>query len=616
MEKIFTWIKNNTILIGILILAFVLRIYNLDFQSVWLDEVHTINESNPNFSFSQLHQALLGSDPHPPLYFVLVQLFFKLFGYSEFVLRLFSVFVGLGGIVAIYHLGKELINKNVGIIATLFTAVNYFHLYYSQEGRMYAFMFLTTIFSFLFLVKFIKSPSIKSSVLYGIFTALMIYSHFFALFALVSQCFILLYFLIFPPNQIKRLQFFKLSALAGILIGILYIPSVELLIQTAQRDSFWIPKPEKDAYIQIFKDFFGRADVLIYLMTLLIGLFFVRVFMEFKKSQNRTKITKNKYVFTFFILFVWIFITLLIPWIRSHISVPMIIDRYFINVLPVIIIAVSVGADFIQNKYIKGIVVLFVVLFSLNHIIKKQDYYNKINKTQFREVTSFISENNENKDVVVSSLGWYLPYFLNNSQIATTIITSDINTFVDTIKKDSDSIKSFWYFDAHNRPFNPNEETKKYIEENFVVDKEIELFDSWAKHFISKYTLKEFDLSQYTATYDDSVFKHYIDPFSVEDSILKMSGFIYRIGENSKGTTIKIIVFNDSSSFEIATKNSLRPDVTEYFKSENNLDYSGFETTFDISVLPKGKYTIGLVLENPKFNQKEIKVTDKTFSVE
>ena len=40
-------IKENGVLLIIIFLATFLRFYHLDFQSIWLDEIHTMIESDP-----------------------------------------------------------------------------------------------------------------------------------------------------------------------------------------------------------------------------------------------------------------------------------------------------------------------------------------------------------------------------------------------------------------------------------------------------------------------------------------------------------------------------------------------------------------------------------------
>jgi hypothetical protein len=65
--KLLNRIKSNKGLMIILFLAAILRIYHIDFQSVWLDEIHTINEANPSLSFSEMYQMMMITEPHPPL---------------------------------------------------------------------------------------------------------------------------------------------------------------------------------------------------------------------------------------------------------------------------------------------------------------------------------------------------------------------------------------------------------------------------------------------------------------------------------------------------------------------------------------------------------------------
>ena len=122
------WFKPNYALLVVLLVAATLRFFHVDYQSVWLDEIHTLNEANPSLSLSGIYNAILGADPHPPLYFIILNFVFKIFGYTTFVARMFSAVVGVASIVGMYFLGKELFNNKVGIYASLLLAVNYFHL--------------------------------------------------------------------------------------------------------------------------------------------------------------------------------------------------------------------------------------------------------------------------------------------------------------------------------------------------------------------------------------------------------------------------------------------------------------------------------------------------------
>ncbi|MDK2772819.1 MAG: hypothetical protein KYX68_11420, partial [Flavobacterium sp.] len=89
MRNIF--LKENKWIVIILLLAFVLRVFNLGFQSAWLDEIHTLIESNPKWSFFEVYNEVLKGEQIPPHYFYIVFFFFNSFGKTILVARSISV---------------------------------------------------------------------------------------------------------------------------------------------------------------------------------------------------------------------------------------------------------------------------------------------------------------------------------------------------------------------------------------------------------------------------------------------------------------------------------------------------------------------------------------------
>lgn len=612
------WIKENKLLLLLIFIGAIFRFYKIDFQSVWLDEIHTINEANPNISISELYSSLLVSDPHPPLYFILVQLFFKIFGYSTFVLKMFSALMGVGGLFAIYFLGKELINKKVGLIAVVLLSVNYFHIYYSQEARMYSMLFFTTTLSFYFLVRFLKKPSIKTVVSHAFFAALMIYTHFFALFALCAEYVILLFFIIKPYN-IDRKKMVLFSVLSGVITLILYIPSFNTFIETNKKTSIWISMPSVDVYTQIFKDFFGQSEIVIFFILTVLILFFIKLYNRKNKKELAINPNEEKQVFSFIFLFSWIIITLLIPLISSYVKLPMLISRYFINILPAVILLPAIGIYYIKNKVIKSAILSVIVIFSLTDIIIVKRYYRTVIKTQFREATQFIIDNNSLKDNVVTSLGWYLPYFLNNEENKNTIVDKPLDIYVSEMSQDVSKIKSFWYFDGHLRPFAPTETTKSFLEQHFIVDKNIDLFDCYSKHFILKSNYKpNIDIGKFIPlkqSNGDRV-NFSIENFENKSDKIELSGWAYFDGQGMENSKIYSIAIKNNLPKVMPIENILREDVTSYFKSPFNLSNSGFKSEMLKSDFEKGSYQIGILVQDTKNNKKGLVLTDKTFIIE
>lgn len=477
MKAVFLAIKENYLLLLILVVATVLRIYHINYQSVWLDEIHTLIEADPIYNWSEFYNSLLMSDPHPPLYFALVKVLFGFFGHTAAVVRVFSAVIGIVGVYSIYLLGKEIKNKRVGLISATLLAVNYFHIYYSQEARMYAMLFLFTVISFYRLVVVVKKQTFMNAIWFGVATGLLVQSHFFAFFVLAAQVFILLYFLFQTEKKARTTFFYQLVLSAGIIV-VFFIPAIKLFIKTTQIKSFWIQPTTFETIKQIFKDFFFDSSLLLFFTELSIVLLLVFLVRSKQKSSEKK--------WTFTLLLPWLILVLLIPVIRSYLSVPMIISRYFITILPPILILSSLGIDLIKKQWILTVTLALYIGFSIYFLAIEKQYYEVIAKTQFREVTNYVKSNNHSKDEVVSLRGWYLSYFLKNSN--TKIVDKTLENHINEIATDSTNLKSFWYVGAFGDAYSLTAKSEAFINKYYVVTNEKTFFDCWTKQYVLKNT--------------------------------------------------------------------------------------------------------------------------------
>ena len=616
--KTIHYLKENYWLVIILTLGAFLRFYKLDFQSVWLDEIHTLNEANPNLSFSEVYNSVLTGEQMPPLYFYTVYFLFKIFGYTSFVVRFYSAVIGVISIYSIYVLGKELVNKKTGLIASLLLSLNIFHLYYSQEGRPYGFLALFTILAFYRLVKYIKRPNLKNSILYGFFAGLMLMSHFFGLFVLLSQAFIILVFLILTEKT-KRAKFFINSAISAVVAFIVFIPAIKIFLKISEIKEFWIPPTDLKTIKQIFKDFCGNSDFILILA--IIGLVYYCVLLirdkNHKKSYN--DVVENKLLLSSIILLSWIIIVLAVPILRSYLVIPMIISRYFIVILPAFILIISVAISECRNTIVRTIFLFLLAVGMFYETTIHSNYYSNVSKTQFREVTQFIIDNNKNNESVVTSLGWYLPYFLNKDKNKNTIVDKTLDIYVSEMSQDASKIRSFWYFDGHIRPFAPSETTKSFLEQHFVVDKNIDLFDCYSKHFILKSNYKpNIDIGKFIPlkqSNGDRV-NFSIENFENKSDKIELNGWAYFDGQGMENSKIYIIAIKNNLPKVIPIENILREDVTSYFKSPFNLSNSGFKSEMLKSDFENGSYQIGILVQDTKNNKKGLVITDKSFNIQ
>lgn len=611
-------LKDNYIVLSILFFGAVLRFYHIDFQSIWLDEVHTMNEANPKNSFGELYNVIMSGEQMPPLFFYILYFLFKIFGYTTFVARMYAAVLGISSLYAIYILGKELINKQIGLIAALLLCINSFHLYYSQEARPYGFLLLFSMLAFYRLIRYIKIPTRKNAIIYGVFSALMIHSHFFGLFALFAQYFILLVFLLASEKQ-ERKQFFINSLFSGIIALLLYIPAITILIKVSAIKEFWIPAPTLDVYTLIFKEFFGNSELLLTMIGLIMLFYFIRLSKEEDFPMKYKTLLDNKMVFSFIVLMSWIVLVILIPLIRSYLSIPMIISRYFIVVLPAIIILISIGIYQFKNRMVKlGFLSLFIV-FSLTDIIIVKKYYKAVNKTQFREASQYIINNKSIKENIVSSLGWYMTFYLNNENEKNNIVDKSLDAYTADMQQDASKIKSFWYLDGHVRPFNPSEATKTFLEEHFFVDKSIDLYDCYVKHYILKNSFKPLiDISSFypLQQLNGDKINFAVEYFDSATDKISLSGWAYFDNQSTDNTKIEILAIKDLKPKVFPIENVKREDVTSYFKSSFDLANSGFKASLIKSDFEKGNYKIGILIIDTNTHKKGLVLTDKSFIIQ
>jgi len=138
-------------LIGLLGIAFGLRVYNLGTPTLWLDEAVSAFIANESLTgiiaYTRSHPF-----EHPPFYYLLLSLWTKLAGRSELALRFFSVFWGLLFPPLLYRFTRRFFDQRVAFWAAIMAALSPYALAYSREARMYTLvMFLSLLSIYLWL---------------------------------------------------------------------------------------------------------------------------------------------------------------------------------------------------------------------------------------------------------------------------------------------------------------------------------------------------------------------------------------------------------------------------------------------------------------------------------
>jgi len=171
--------------IGLTLLAAVLRFATIATQSYWADEALTVHEVR--LPFDAMLTTVANTETTPPLYFILAWAWAHVLGSGEAALRSLSALAGVAVVPIAYLCGRDLVSRRAGVIAAAFAAVNPFLIWYSQEARSYMLLMALTGASFLWFIRAEGEPSRRNIGWWTIFSALALTTHFFAGFQVAPE---------------------------------------------------------------------------------------------------------------------------------------------------------------------------------------------------------------------------------------------------------------------------------------------------------------------------------------------------------------------------------------------------------------------------------------------
>ncbi len=165
---------------AIVALAFLLRLYRLDGQEIWIDEAFSFYVATTR----EMLRALL-IEHTPPLYYLLLRGWVAVAGSSESALRLLSALAGTLFVAAIIWAGRELVAPAVGLWTGLMAAVAPIHIYYSQEARAYALLTFALALTYAVLGRALEKNTWPWWMLGSAAALLALSTHYFGLLALL-----------------------------------------------------------------------------------------------------------------------------------------------------------------------------------------------------------------------------------------------------------------------------------------------------------------------------------------------------------------------------------------------------------------------------------------------
>ena len=151
--------------------------------ALWLDEALTVNIAR--LPLSELTDGLR-QDGAPPLYYVLLHGWMRLFGTGDVAVRALSGLFGVASLPLAWLAGRRLGGPRVAWAALLLLASSPFAVHFSTEARMYALIILLTLVGYLCVANALERPSKGWLAGVAAVTGLLSLSHYWTFYLLAA----------------------------------------------------------------------------------------------------------------------------------------------------------------------------------------------------------------------------------------------------------------------------------------------------------------------------------------------------------------------------------------------------------------------------------------------
>jgi uncharacterized membrane protein len=442
-------------LIVLTILGCFLRFYNLGFNSLWLDEASTLGMSKG--SFETIWITTLSGDFHPPLFHWTEHLML-VFGQSEVILRFIPALLGTLTIPVFYLIGKEFRDKNVGLICAALLTVSYFGIFYSQEAYSYSMVLFVFSLVLLFYFRALRTDETSQWLLFGLFSALAVWTHYYVLIALFV---IYLHALItLREKLIKDIHEGKkilvaLGAMTVLILPLLFVVLERYHTLTASPPTYGVLGPVliQETFIRLSGGYspFSWAITIIYLFLMFGGLVFL--YLE----------DRNKCLFSAMYLVLPLIISVIIS---SRMTMN---PRYLIYLLPVYFALVAASFPvifrFIPNR---KILYAFIILIVAINAPLLTGYYTSFTKEDWRGFSHIVQNVTKDGDFIVVVPGYIsqpFSYYYDNATDKTVQFYAYNSTELENIYQLKGNNSIFYTVTGDITAANPNGDALAWLKE-------------------------------------------------------------------------------------------------------------------------------------------------------
>jgi uncharacterized membrane protein len=385
-----------------------LRLYGLDVQSLWNDELAAWDHAR----FATWTEVVDQGTPaeHPPGYFVFLHFWMQAAGDSEVRLRLPSALAGILVLPAVFVLGRKLYGDVEGLIAAGLFAVAWMPVYYSQEARGNMMLLLLAVQSSSWLIDIAawlrQQRQLPATAIVGylVTATLACYLHYFGVLLVVLQAVFVGFLCLRHPSV-----WWRVAAIYAA-VALAYAPWLERASAALVAGPSWMEPPRPTAFWDLVEFMWNRSSVIAAVAVALCLWLGVRaLWAAWRHPGGR----RRAFASTGMLLALWATVPVVLVYVRSITVAPAFHNRHFLIIAPAVYLLVARAVTQISPRPaargLAGAALIAVLLFDL---LVVKDYFRRPTKAQFREAAAYLVQHDDPRaTTVVLSFSWRPAYF-------------------------------------------------------------------------------------------------------------------------------------------------------------------------------------------------------------
>ncbi|CAN5370964.1 hypothetical protein BH11BAC1_BH11BAC1_24310 [soil metagenome] len=370
----------------LLVLNCFLKFYGIGYSSFWIDEAYSVSQAQR--SLTEIFYDCAATD-NPPLYFILLHFWCNIFGIAENAVRSMSAVFSITTVLLLFNYAWKNIGLSIAIFVSLIFSLSTQHLFYAQETRNYALVFLLSILSATYFSKLFSGGKIKSLIFLTLANILLIYTHYIAGFLVACEGIVALFFL-----RGHKKFFFQLLISCAIIILMLVPWLSNVLKHIPEEGKFWLQKPTFYNFKGLFIDFAGNKIVTV----LMFGIIALGSYRLYRQRHNQLS---QAHVFNFIFFITWAFVVPIMVYTIAFYR-PVFLTRYLLYCSIGFYLSTGISLEALklkpQLKFSIAILLLFCMSFSLELHPEREE--------QWREAVDLVKRIKSKNDLVIVSVSY------------------------------------------------------------------------------------------------------------------------------------------------------------------------------------------------------------------